>query len=301
MPMAWPEMDARSSEREKEGMERRTVPTRRGECCVESPRRRSWLGFGIESTPNAATPSIADDIRSNFADDDDLFPSPSVTLKSSHTSSRQLMETSRSLSRSASGVDIALRRRASQHRLRDLQREVDEALEFFHQETENELDSNSDGDEYLNGHDKFQQQEHNSNLGRQHRIISRGSESDGSRNTSPSLATSMATSDDANYYDEFDGRQPTKFSLETETSNASTMIFDEFSSMKNKTRSFVSLPLSLLTSEAMTCSDDEDEDAVETSKNMSFNMDLDFGSNMDLDFGRSLRSAMEPFLTVARE
>ena len=278
-------MDARSAEREEEGVERRTV--RRGDCCVESPRRRPWLGFGIESTPNAATPSIADDIRMNFAYDEDLFPSPSVPLESSHT---------QNLSRNASGVDIALRRRASQHRLRDLQREVDEALEFFHQETENELDSNSDGDEYLNGHDKFQKQEHN-NMGRQHRIISGGSECDGSGNTSSSIATSMttslATSDDANYYDEFDGRQSTKFSLETETSNASTMIFDEFSSMKHKTRSFVSLPLSLLTSEAMTCSEDEDDDFVETSKNTSF--------NMDLDSGRSLRSAMEPFLAVARE
>ena len=229
------EMDARSAEREEEGVERRTV--RRGDCCVESPRRRPWLGFGIESTPNAATPSIADDIRMNFAYDEDLFPSPSVPLESSHT---------QNLSRNASGVDIALRRRASQHRLRDLQREVDEALEFFHQETENELDSNSDGDEYLNGHDKFQKQEHN-NMGRQHRIISGGSECDGSGNTSPSIATSMTTSlatlDDANYYDEFDGRQSTKFSLETETSNASTMIFDQFSSMKHKTRSFVSLPL----------------------------------------------------------
>ena len=278
-------MDARSAEREEEGVERRTV--RRGDCCVESPRRRPWLGFGIESTPNAATPSIADDIRMNFAYDEDLFPSPSVPLESSHT---------QNLSRNASGVDIALRRRASQHRLRDLQREVDEALEFFHQETENELDSNSDGDEYLNGHDKCQKQEHN-NMGRQHRIISGGSECDGSGNTSSSIATSMttslATSDDANYYDEFDGRQSTKFSLETETSNASTMIFDEFSSMKHKTRSFVSLPLSLLTSEAMTCSEDEDEDFAETSKNTSF--------NMDLDSGRSLRSAMEPFLAVARE
>ena len=278
-------MDARSAEREEEGVERRTV--RRGDCCVEYPRRRPWLGFGIESTPNAATPSIADDIRMNFAYDEDLFPSPSVPLESSHT---------QNLSRNASGVDIALRRRASQHRLRDLQREVDEALEFFHQETENELDSNSDGDEYLNGHDKFQKQEHN-NMGRQHRIISGGSECDGSGNTSPSIATSMttslATSDDANYYDEFDGRQSTKFSLETETSNASTMIFDEFSSMKHKTRSFVSLPLSLLTSEAMTCSEDEDDDFVETSKNTSF--------NMELDSGKSLRSAMEPFLAVARE
>lgn len=269
-------MDA---EREEEGMERRTV--RRGDCCVESPRRRSWLVFGIESTPNAATPSIVDDIRMNFADDEDLFPSPSVPLESSHTSTHQLTETSQNLSRSASGLDIALRRRASQQKLRDLQREVDEALEFFHQETENELDSNSDGDEYLNGHDKFQRQEHTNNMGRQHRIISRGSECDGSGNTSPSIATtSLATSDDANYYDEFDGRQ-------------STMIFDEFSSVKHKTRSFVSLPLSLLTSEAMTCSDDEDDDVVETSKNMSF--------NMDLDSGRSLRSAMEPFLAVARE
>lgn len=294
--MVWSEMDARSAERKEEGIERRTAPTRR-ECCVESPRRRSWLGFGIESTPNGATPSIADDIRMNFADDEDLFPSPSVPLESSQTSSHQLTETSRSLSRSASGDYIALRRRASQHRLRDLQREVDEALEFFHQETENELDSNSDGDEYLNGHDKFQQQEHNSNMGRQHRIISRGSECDSSGNTSPSIATSMttsmATSDDANYYDEFDGRQSTKFSLETETLNASTMIFDEFSSMKHMTRSFVSLPLSLLTSEAMTCSDDEDDDVVETSMSMSF--------NMDLDSGRSLRSVMEPFLAVARE
>jgi len=292
--MEWSEMDARLAEREEEGMERED---RRGDCCVESSRRRSWLGFGIESTPNAATPSIADDIRMNFAYDEDLFPSPSVPLESSHTSSNQLTETSQNLSRSASGVDIALRRRASQHRLRDLQREVDEALEFFHQETENELDSNSDGDEYLNGYDKFQQQEHN-NMGRQHRIISGGSECDGgSRNSSPSIATSMttsmATSDDANYYDEFDGRQSTKFSLETETSKASTMKFDEFSSMKHKTRSFVSLPLSLLTSEAMTCSEDEDDDVVETSKNTSF--------NMDLDSGKSLRSAMEPFLAVARE
>lgn len=289
--MVWSEMD--TTERDEEwGMERRSLPNRR-----ESPRRRTWLGFGIsngESTPNVATPSIADDIRMNFADDEDLFNSPH--FQSSYTS-RQLTETSRSLSRSASGVDIALTRRASQHRLRDLQREVDEALEFFHQETENELDSNSDGDEYLNGHDKYQQQEHNINMGRQQRIISRGSECDGSGNTSPSIATSMttsmATSDDANYYDDFDGRQSTKFSLETETSNASNMIFDDLSSMKHKTRSFVSLPLSVLTSEAMTCSDDEDDNVVETSKNMS--------NNINLDSGRSLRSAMEPFLAAARE
>ena len=43
----------------------------------------------------------------------------------------------------------------------------------------------------------------------------------------------------------------------------------------------------------MTCSEDEDDDFVETSKNTSF--------NMDLDSGKSLRSAMEPFLAVARE
>jgi hypothetical protein len=134
-------------------------------------------------------------------------------------------------------------------------------------------------------------------MGRQQRIISRGSECDGSGNTSPSIATSMttsmATSDDANYYDDFDGRQSTKFSLETETSSASNMIFDDLSSMKHKTRSFVSLPLSVLTSEAMTCSDDEDDIVVETSKNIS--------NNINLDSGRSLRSAMEPFLAAARE
>jgi len=270
----------------------------------ESPRRR-WLGLGNYGFPGSplSTPTrgaasdISDAIRKLIADDCDLFfaddrpPSPLTDIVQSSAS--QLTKERLSLSRSKSGVDIT--RRASQQKMEDLQREVDLALEFFHQETDNELD-HPDGDEYLDDHTGRYQ---GVKKGR-----SRGCEEfddsfPGTARTSvaTSMATSMATSVD-NDDNEFDDCQFAKLLLkpETETPRTSGGL-----SMKHKTKSILSLPLSLLTSQAaMDCSEDEDDDVSMKCETL---VAKDFHKNGAVDFNssRSLRDAMEPFSAVARE
>lgn len=286
-------------------------PNRGGGEGAESPLRW-WLDFGMGTTPLVPNPtrrvsvasSISEDIRMNFADDRDLFSSDDLRTphlqESVHpleSASLLMIEPSPSLSRGTSSVDIT--RRASQQRLKNLQREVDQALEFFHQETENELGSDSDGDEYLNGHEKFQE-----NVVRR-RIISNDSECNGNGHAPTSMATSvttsMAASDDTNFDNEFDDCDFAKFVSQSET-EAPTIISGDLS-LKHRTKSFVSLPLSLLTSEAMDCSEDE---GVDNGSNFTFEsvsaeeLNMNCSKKVDFNSGRSLSNAMEPSLAIAR-
>ena len=199
------------------------------------------------------------------------------------------------LSRSKSGVDIT--RLASQQKMDDLQREVDLALEFFHQETDNELD-HPDGDEYLEDHTGRYQGV------KKGKIYGRGREESGDSfpgtartSVATSMATSMATSVN-NYDNEFDDCQFVRLLSEPETESPIT---SGGLSMKHKTKSILSLPLSLLTSQAaMDCSEDEDDDVSMKCETL---VAKDFRKNGVVDFNssRSLRDAMEPFLAVARE
>lgn len=269
----------------------------------ESPRRR-WLGLGNNVSPGSpptrgADSNISDDIRKLFADDCDLFfadpPSPLTDIVQSSASASQLTKERMNLSRSKSGVDIT--RRASQQKMEDLQREVDLALEFFHQETDNELD-HPDGDEYLEDHTGRYQGV------KKGKIYGRGREESGDSfpgtartSVATSMATSMATSVN-NYDNEFDDCQFVRLLSEPETESPIT---SGGLSMKHKTKSILSLPLSLLTSQAaMDCSEDEDDDVSMKCETL---VAKDFRKNGVVDFNssRSLRDAMEPFLAVARE
>ena len=246
-------------------------PNRGGERSGNDESRRGWLGRGngYHDSP-ASTPSrrcsafvsdISDDIRRVFADDLDLFaadddhdmmmPPPAQINGSAVQSIPASASASQlawgGLSRSASGVDI--KRRASQQKMKSLQREVDLALEYFHQETENELD-HSDGDEYLDDH-----------LGEKYQLVTskgtirgsgRSEECDDSfpGTALTSMATSMAMSADGTNYDiEFDDCQFVSLLSESET-EATAKTCGELS-MKHRTKSILSLPLSLLTSQAL--------------------------------------------------
>jgi len=195
--------------------------------------------------------------------------------------------------------------------MKNLQRDVDRALEYFSQETENELDGDYDGDDYLNCHtEKYQP------VGKGKARCGRTVSSDECDGSSPgTAATSMATSvftDDDNEF-QFDGfSKLSSFSAEPQASRmaSGTPSSPGGLSLKHKTKSILQLPLSLLQSQtAMNCSAEEEDASVNSKWENVVAVELDKISlteeqikirNLDFDANRLLRNAMEPFLAVAR-
>lgn len=204
----------------------------------------------------------------------------------------------------------------------NLQREVDMALEYFSQETEAGLDDVFDdarhgGDEYLHSgsspsfpgkYPRIDPEKIMARFGR----LSSCDECDNSSlpgTAATSMATSVVTTEyDAEFGDchfgKFLGEPPSSPSEPSNNSPSGGL------SLKHKTKSIVSFPLSLIPSQAaMNCAEDDgDESVAKFDEVLSQELNriclseeqkasLDFNSN---DRHQSLRNAMEPFLAVAR-
>eukprot|EP00585_Thalassiosira_rotula_P005314 CAMPEP_0196134658 /NCGR_PEP_ID=MMETSP0910-20130528/3502_1 /TAXON_ID=49265 /ORGANISM="Thalassiosira rotula, Strain GSO102" /LENGTH=684 /DNA_ID=CAMNT_0041394633 /DNA_START=184 /DNA_END=2238 /DNA_ORIENTATION=+ len=308
----------------------------------------TWLGgLGAGAGPPGAGPgprrvgsnsAIADEIRNDqglfFADDGPppMSLSPSVdqdkmTMTCHHElegyNRRPIVESPSSSSLRRHRISSPWssknnlrnsRRHSSQQKMDDLQREVDMALEFFSQETENELD-HFDGDDYLNNrHEELQR------VDKVTRFCNVGG--DGECDSLPgTAATSMATSvftDDSNDCFSDVHTKLLTFSEQHQQSSspkdvmsepqASGMSGDDAASLslKKKTKSILSFPSSLLPSQTkMNCSVEEDEaEASHTFENAMgeelHKMSIAENCSVDFNSSSSLRSAMEPFLAVAR-
>ena len=291
---------------------------------IRSPARssRRTSGLSISSPRQRAATAIANDIRNDrelfFADDEPIsLPLANNTTVAacqmghmmlssgynaqhndspySHPIEPRRQHTTNSRRRSS-----VMSSRSSQQKLDNLQREVDMALEFFHQETEAELDEDFDGDDYLiNRHTvtnekKFSYQPVGGKTETLHCDTRRsccGSGSDdccdGEDSFPGTAATSMATSV-TTYADsdnvEFDDCQFNKYlslpeqasspcgstttrqnslSSEPSTPKISGSSATGLSLKKHKTKSIIQLPLSLIPSQtAMNCTFDDTDDMM---------------------------------------
>lgn len=300
-----------------------------GNSAANSPRRCS-----LPSSPshNHNRASIVDDIRNDqelfFADDE--MP-PSLTLPpsihntvmlsgyESHGSIQTMIQSRRPSSSGGGTTSVGLGpRRSSQKKMDDLQREVDLALEYFGMETENELDE-FDGDDYLENR-KYQRVDDHKVGGRLRRLSS-GDECESFPGTATTAAMSMGTStvvsDDGDQeftdchtkllsFSDQPGSPSSSSSEGPETSKISNGL-----SLKHKTKSIITLPLSLLPSQtAMNCCSTEEEDMPVKFENamaeelykLRISKERYEDQIFSADFISSsvLRNAMEPFLCVAR-
>jgi hypothetical protein len=279
-----------------------------GESCCEtkSPSRmrgRGWLsGLGMRSSsgPSLQTTSaqnlsprprrasaIADDIRNDhnlFFLDDEIIPpaSPGTTTvgpKIDHC-----------LGGSSSAINTGLRRRSSLEKMECLQREVDYALEFFHQETENELD----GDEYFKQYtDKYPPTytDH-----RCHEYGGYGDEYD------ESLPETDATSNSTSVATNHDNAPMSDANISSALSAGPRGL-----SIQHKTKSILSLPLSLIQSQPALNSFGTEDDTLSVFHNVVADELSRIRGTVEqkyrgAEFNTSipLRSAMEPFLAAAR-
>ena len=293
------------------------------------------------SNTNDIISAIANDQDLFFADDDPMdrisHHSSSegacrmghMMLSSKCTSQQQKSTTYRPIESQQprrSSNALGMPSRSSQHKMEVLQREVDLALEMFQQETENELDDDTeDGDRYLaNCHTSKRRQYQNTI---QSSSSGSGSdECDGDDSFPGTAATSMATSVTTDYDAiEYGDCQFNKFlSLGSEYSSTTTSPEEPQTprmsnsiasnspklSLKHKTKSILQLPLSLIPSQtALNCADDSSVDdesskfenvlAQELSKVCISEEERRYRS---VDFNKgSIRNALEPFLAVARK
>ena len=297
-----------------------------------SPRRirmmggRGWLsGIGIRSSSSLPASSstssptlqlqysqrrasaIADDIRNdhhNLFFRDDESPPPAATYPSMSTTvglnSGGGGTTHYRLRESSSTTDLGfgLPRRSSQEKLEYLQRDVDLALEYFHQETENELDE-IDGDEYLthrnrdNNYPRMETTDH-----RCHDYGSYGDEYDDSLPETDATSNSTSVGSNSNHRNE-----PMSDANFCSAPSAGIRGL----SMQHRTKSIISLPLSLLQSQSALNALGAEDDASPTFHNvvadeLSRIRGTEEQRYRGEEFNTSipLRSAMEPYLAAAR-
>lgn len=256
----------------------------------------SWFSASRFSSPNSmSSPHIADDIRSDnelmFEDDAEgaLLP-PSSSAMGGDASSR----TTPAAMSSASSSSKPASRRSSQRAIEDLQREVDMALEFFSHEAVDDFS----GDDYMTNEEGFFQPIHKGEG-----VSGGGGECNHSYTST--AATSLSPSDD--YGDDTD------YHSQQTTSTPIVMGGGGGLSLKHKTKSLLSLPLSLLPSQTkMNCVEEDDIstasakfDHVICEELQLLGITPDQHSErtycVDFESNHSLRNAMEPFLCVARE
>jgi len=274
----------------------------------------------VVGSPSRRQSAIADDIRNDrglfFADDQ---PPPPLSLPpSACVHQKKTMMASSSLHGRGHGGDPVMdpqgrqsqssmttvvkglsRRHSSQQKMDDLQRQVDLALEFFSQETENELDD-FDGDDYLtnNRHVKLSRVDK----------VARFHDDESFPGTATTMATSVFTDDSNDCFSDvhtkllsYSEQSSPMEVLDPQTAGAAGL------SLKHKTKSIISFPLSLLPSQTkMNCSAEE-KDArsfenvmAEELDRMSIAEGRTGGCGVDFNSSPSLRGAMEPFLAVAR-
>lgn len=293
-------------------------------CDTNSPsrvRRRGWLsGLGLRSSSSAsalqvASPSlpspqqqqqqrrasaIADDIRNDhnlfFLDDD--MPSNSSQRMGMTVGSRSdggggthhpsMMESSY-----ATHHHLGMPRRSSAKKLESLQREVDFALEFFHQETENEGDDDG-SDEHLR-----RNMDNDPRMETDHRCPDYGSFGDDYDDSLPETdATSNSTSVVSNYEN-----GPMSDAINCSAPSAGIRGL----SMAHKTKSILSLPLSLLQSHPTMNSFVAVDDTSSTFHNVVADelsrlrrSEEQIYRGVEFNTSIPLRNAMEPFLAAAR-
>lgn len=259
-----------------------------------SSSKRGSIGFVSRFLPSKGSPHIVDDIRGDsgimFADDV-LDQSTAITLPHSDAESK-LMGSCRqeppSHSQTSAGAPAI--RRNSQHAIVDLQREVDMALEFFSQEA-----ARSSDDISMACESQYIPINKDSGV--------RFSNSDCDDSYPSTAATSLSPSDD--YDTETDNGQSQSILSLPPTSKGGL-------SLKHKTKSLVSLPLSLLPSQtALNCAEEEESATAGTNFDTVICKELqslgitpeehvDRSFAVDFDSNHSLRNAMEPYLCVAR-
>ena len=206
---------------------------------------------------------------------------------------------------------------ASQHKMENLQREVDLALEFFQAETlDDEFDSDND-DELANCHPEKYQRLHDY---QKKSCNNSSSGSDDCCDDTGTAATSMATSVTTEYdfsptpTNECSDYQFNKFpslhSAEPQTPRMTDSASPTSSlTLKHKTKSIMQLSLSLIPSQtALNCTLDDhmeiDDESTKFENVIADEMNKNCTSeeNQSIDFNQGyLRNAMEPFLAVARK
>jgi hypothetical protein len=298
------------------------------ECCggessydTKSPsriRRRGWLsGLGLRSSSSAsalpvASPSlpspqqqqqrrasaIADDIRNDhnlfFLDDD--MPS---------NSSRRMSTTAGPRCVGGGGSQFCIResrsathhpgmpRRSSAKKLESLQREVNFALEFFHQEAENEGSCNDSAEHLRRNMENYPRMEAD------HRCPDYGSFGDDYDESLPETdATSNSTSVVSNYES-----GPMSDAINCSAPSAGIRGL----SLAHKTKSILSFPLSLLQSYPTMNSFVVVDDTSSTFHNVVADeltrirrTEEQIYRGVEFNTSIPLRNAMEPFLAAAR-
>lgn len=313
-------------------------PPRQYDCWLRGGGASSSHLSSASTHQRAAAPAaIVDDIRNDrelfFADDEPMpmLSSSPVTRPSSvsgpslarprhypsnggaqNASFASIESHSQRRRQSASAVG-GLTRRTSHQKMTSLQREVDMALEYFSQETEDGLDdADCDyGDAYLNRH-ALNRHASATNAGKL--LLSEGGGGSSDTSSMPGTAAlSMATSVVTDCEGEFGDFQSKLISYSDRGSSgastptsAATPGPGGLMSLQHKTKSILSLPLSLLSSQtAMNCVEEEDDDDAKFENVMSRELNricLYEEQKKTVDFGAhpSLRNAMEPFLRIAR-
>jgi hypothetical protein len=270
-------------------MESSRINTRIAET-VSPQMKHSPSWFSASRSP----PHIADDIRSDnelmFEDDAEGMLLPPSSAMGGDVSSR----TTPAAMSSAPSSSKPASRRSSQRAIEDLQREVDMALEFFSQEAVDDFSE----DDHMTNEDGFQPI-HKEGDGMS------GGGGECNHSYTSTAATSLSPSDD--YGDD------TGYHSQQTTSTPIVMGGSGGLSLKHKTKSLLSLPLSLLPSQTkMNCVDEDDFstasakfDQVICEELQLLGITPDQHSErtycVDFESNHSLRNAMEPFLCVARE
>jgi len=264
-------------------------------------RSTSWFSVSRFSSPKSS-PHIADDIRSDnelmFADDIDQPPEMSLppSAAGSGTPVNHLHEPPLHQLGSSS---VPASRRTSQAAIADLQREVDMALEFFSQEAAEASD-----DDYMTNEVQYQPIRKGDGV---RFNMSGGGDCDDSYPST--AATSLSPSDDFDNDTDYGHSQP----VLSQPPSTPVRVGGGLT-LKHKTKSLLSLPLSFLPSQTTvnTCVDEEECSSAFTKFDNVVCEELQLlgitpeqhserSFVVDFESNHSLRNAMEPFLCVARE
>jgi len=262
-------------------------------------RSTSWFSATRLSSPKSS-PHIADDIRSDnelmFADDIDQPQEMHLHLSAAE-SGTTVYHRHVPPSHQPGCSSVPASRRTSQEAIADLQREVDMALEFFSQEA-----SESSDDDYMANEVQYQPIQKGDGV---RFNMSGGGDCDDSYPST--AATSLSPSDDFDNDADYGQSQPILSHPPSMTVSVGGGL-----SLKHKTKSLLSLPLSLIPSQTTVNCVEEEECLAELTKfdnvvceelqllGITPEQHSERSFVVDFQSNHSLRNAMEPFLCVAR-
>lgn len=260
---------------------------------------------GLSVSSPTSSPHIVDDIRNDnelmFADDLNLSQAPEVTPHQPAAEAAKTLLNQPPSHRHGGNGSVPTSRRCSQKEaIADLQREVDMALEFFSQEA----DICSD-DDYMSNEVQYLPIHKDGGV----RFNVSGGSGDCDDSYPSTAATSLSPSDDFDNDTDNGQSQPIPSQYPSTPTPVKVGL-----SLKHRTKSLISLPLSLLPSETtvnttVNCAEEMDYTnnfdnvvceelqllGITPEQHAERSFAVDFESN------HSLRNAMEPFLRVARE